>query len=788
MEPTIPPCQTFRSEPEHATRAPVHPPPTDAALAIAESWLDSVAQVTCGIWWMTDREGLVAGARSLSAFTGLSEDALAGPGWLDAIAPPDRPAARQRWQNPVDSSPTEMAWRFVRPAGRLEWLSVRMQPVAAAPGEPTRWLWAAGQSAQERAVRSIGLYRSLFEQTAQGLVMVSGQGATIRANSAALRMLGLTAEQAYGRAALPPGWHIEYEAGKRATMPFQEITASTNSGKAEHTFWEVCSDELPSSRWLSVTASPVASAHRDARPRALIYLTDVTDRVRQRERFQSVAQKSSDELTALRAALDRITDALVVLDYTGRFIYMNARAREQFAVTDETILGRPFWEVFPALSGSQMEAEYQRILREPTPSVIETKVGGGTWYEVRSYPAPDGISVYIRDITDQKRTMAELDAALAREREASAETEHRAQQLDAVFEAAGDGMLVCDADGTVIRANRAMRDLLSTLGIEVTLPLSAEKVNALIRRVGPEGASLQAEGEHIIRRILNGESLVGDGTIDVMVRPVKGAELYLNVSGAPIRGNNGVIVGAVASLRDVTANREAELERSQTLSVVAHELRTPLTAIKLSIDLSLRRARRNVPVEAATLDLAISSCLQLEHMVNDLVDAARAERKKMDMNYELCDANDLATLAVAEQQAATEKNIVLEAPQTSLLVSADRIRLRQVLSNLISNAVKYSPPETTVAVSVELRDSSVWFGVSDEGPGVPMEAIPHLFDAFYRAPDVVSLTGPNVGLGLGLFLCKRIVDQHGGQIGMENKPDGGSLFWFTLPLAQINAA
>ena len=787
MEPTTPPRRPFRSEPENTMHAPLHAAPTDTALAIAESWLDSVTQVTCGVWWMTDREGLIAGAHSLSAYTGLSEDALAGPGWLDAIAPMDRTAAQQRWLNPTDASHTEMAWRFLRPGGRLDWLSVRAQPVTATPGESPRWLWVAGQTVQERAVRNIGLYRALFEQTAQGLVLVSREGATIRANGAALHMLGLTADQAHGRTALPAGWHVEHENGAHTITPFQEIAAETASGKAEHTFWEIRDDNLSTSRWLSVTASPIVSAHMETRPRALIYLTDVTDRVRRRERFQSVAQKSTHELTELRAALDRITDAFVLLDYAGRFTYLNARAREQFAVTDESILGRPFWEVFPALSGSQMEAEYQRILREPTPSTIETKIGEGTWYEVRSYPATDGISVYIRDITSQKRTMAELDAALAREREARAEAEKRALQLDAVFEATGDGMLVYDADGSIVRANRAIRDLYSTLGIDVTLPLSADQVTQLIRRVEPEGDQLQPEGERIVERILKGESLVGDRTVDLMIHTARGDELYLNVSGAPIRGSDGTIEGAVASLRDVTANREAELERSQTLSVVAHELRTPLTAIKLSIDLSLRRARRNVPVETGTLDLAISSCLQLEHMVNDIVDAARAERKKMEMSYELCDSVDLASLAIAEQQATTDKEITLDAPDAPLLISADRIRLRQVLSNLIANAIKYSPPETGVTVSVEPRDSAVWFGVSDEGPGVPTEAIPYLFDAFYRAPEVVSLTGPNVGLGLGLFLCKRIVDQHGGQIGMLNKPEGGSLFWFTLPLAQSDA-
>ncbi|HZC06469.1 MAG TPA: PAS domain S-box protein [Ktedonobacterales bacterium] len=787
MEPTTPSCQPSRPAAESASHATLHVPPTDEALAIAEDWLDTVTQVTCGAWWMTDRDGLVAGARSLAAYTGLHEDALAGAAWLNAIAPADRPAARQRWQAPGSATPAEAAWRFMQPGGRLEWLSVRMQPVAMAPGEEPRWLWVAGQTTQERAVRSIGHFRSLFKQTEQGLILASGQGATIRANAAALRMLGLTAEQAHGKAPLPAGWHIEREDGMRVTAPFQEIASATVSGKAEHTIWQVCDNELSASRWLRVTASPLTGPLLAKRPRALIFLTDVTDRVRQREQIESAAEKTTGELTALRAALDRMTDAFVVLDYAGHFAYLNARAREQFACKDDTALGRPFWEVFPTLSGSQMEAEYRRILRERTPSIIETEIGEGVWYEVRSYPGAEGISVYIRDITDQKRTMAELDAALAREREARALAEDHAQQLDAVFEAVSDGMLVYGPDGSAVRVNQAMRDLLATLGLDVTLPLAASEVSALMRRLeqdGPRDPERPSVSEHSLRRILNGEPLTGEHTVDIVVRAPDDEDLYLNISGAPIRGSDGAILGAVESLRDVTANREAELERSQTLSVVAHELRTPLTAIKLSIDLSLRRARRNLTIDPGTLDLAISSCLQLEHMVNDLVDAARAERKKMELTYEQCDARDLATLAVAEQQATTEKPIAVETPQEPLLVSADRARIRQVLSNLISNAVKYSPPDTTVTLSIELRDGSVWFGVTDEGPGVPPESIPHLFDAFYRAPDVVSLTGPNVGLGLGLFLCKRIVDQHHGQIGMQNRPNGGSLFWFTLPLTK----
>ncbi|HET9110044.1 MAG TPA: HAMP domain-containing sensor histidine kinase, partial [Ktedonobacterales bacterium] len=225
-----------------------------------------------------------------------------------------------------------------------------------------------------------------------------------------------------------------------------------------------------------------------------------------------------------------------------------------------------------------------------------------------------------------------------------------------------------------------------------------------------------------------------------------------------------------------------------TLSLVAHELRTPLTAIKLSLDLSLRRLQRRIPLDPSAFTVALTSCLQLERMVTDLVDASRADNKQMALSLALCDGRELAAQAISEQQATTDREITLETTAAPAPILADAARIRQVLSNLISNAIKYSPPETRVTLRVETREGSALFGVRDEGLGVRPDAIPHLFEAFYRAPDVVSLTGPNVGLGLGLYLCKRIVDLHGGQIGMRNRPEGGSLFWFSIPLAQAPVA
>lgn len=778
MEPTTPSCQPAQSHDSTAALDQI-------SLATAEMWMDMAARLTGSIWWLTDRDGLVAGQHSLGAYTGLPEAALLGAGWLAAIAPADRGAMSEQWRASLQSdASTETACRFLRPGGTSMWLSVRSQRAPVAPGDPSQRLWVATQTAHERAVSTIGSYRALFGQTEQGVILIDEQGQPLRANASGLQMLGLSFEQAQGADALPAGWRITREDGAALEAPFRGLAEATAGGQVAYQFWQVRADDWPISRWLSVTASPAMRSSARSRRRTMLFLTDMSDKVRRREAIQSLAEKSAGELASLRGALDRMTDAFVVLDYDGRFTYANARAREQLAFEGEEHLGRRFWEVFPSLSGSELEAEYHHILREQRPRSAEMLVGADSWYEFRAYPSADGISVYIRDITSEKRTVAELDAALARERDARAEAEDRAQQLDTVIEAVGDGMIVFGADGTALRANQAMRALVASLGERLSLPMPGASFSTLLGRFETQMDGQESSVEAPLWRILNGESLTGDRTVDLTLHAPDGRDIHLNISGAPIRGSDGGIQGAVESLRDVTAKREAEQERSRTLSLVAHELRTPLTAIKLAIDLTLRRAKAGLSVDPATLDVATSSCLQLERMVNDLVDAARSEREKMALELVRCDLGELAAQAITEQQATTNKPILFDPLQSPLSVVADPARIRQVLSNLISNAIKYSPPDAPVELRVEARDGSAWVGVSDRGQGVPAEAVPHLFEAFYRAPDVVSQTGPNVGLGLGLYLCKRFIDLHGGQIGIQNRPNGGSVFWFTLPLVR----
>lgn len=379
------------------------------------------------------------------------------------------------------------------------------------------------------------------------------------------------------------------------------------------------------------------------------------------------------------------------------------------------------------------------------------------------------------------------DVALNRVETGRATTERHADELGATIESIEsvvDGLIVYDASGHVGRINRALRALWFELGAS---DLDGLSLDAAPRATEGDAAGSGAEElrqalNAAWRRIMTGESLSGVNALDVTIRISEEKELELSISGGPVTGEHGKITGAVETVRDMTAQRQSDRERIRALSFVAHELRTPLTSIKLSLDVAIHRFAKHVPIEPPALAVALDGIRQIERMVEDLVDAARGDNQRVTLTRERCDMVNLCRLAVEEQASATGRLPRYAAPDGPLWVNVDRVRIRQVLSNLLSNALKYSPPDSPIDLQVMRRGDQVWTGVRDRGPGVPPEAQAKLFQAFYRAPGAQAHRGPGVGLGLGLFLCKRFVELHGGQIGFTTSARDGSLFWFTLPL------
>jgi signal transduction histidine kinase/PAS domain-containing protein len=260
-------------------------------------------------------------------------------------------------------------------------------------------------------------------------------------------------------------------------------------------------------------------------------------------------------------------------------------------------------------------------------------------------------------------------------------------------------------------------------------------------------------------------------------------------------------------LRGWAETRASELALSETqaqmdtfLGMASHELKTPLTVIKLSLQLTERRLRAYAPQHTETteeerarplesfleqLTQTIQQVQRLDRLVNDLVDVSRVQAGKLELRPEDTDLATIVRQAVKAQcQAAPERTITLEVPEALRVpVVADPWRMEQVVTNYLTNALKYSPADRSVAVGIELGDPHVRVWVRDQGPGLPLSEQEHIWERFHRAKGIEVLSGSGVGLGLGLHICRTIVERHEGCVGVESAPGVGSTFWFTLPLA-----
>jgi len=231
--------------------------------------------------------------------------------------------------------------------------------------------------------------------------------------------------------------------------------------------------------------------------------------------------------------------------------------------------------------------------------------------------------------------------------------------------------------------------------------------------------------------------------------------------------------------------QEASRARDQFLAVAAHELRSPLTSMKGFAQLLLRRAQRTAggeewirPLE--TIDTQVNRVAEL---VNRLLDVSRIEERRLQLQVAEVDLFELVSIAAAEAQLATDNHsIVIQASGEPVLIEIDASRIQQVLSNLLDNAVKYSPDETVVIINLDASANDVIVSVIDQGPGIPESSREQLFEQYFRG--VTSTRSAAEGLGLGLYVAHGIVDAHGGRMWQESDMGVGSTFGFALPRRQ----
>jgi signal transduction histidine kinase len=253
---------------------------------------------------------------------------------------------------------------------------------------------------------------------------------------------------------------------------------------------------------------------------------------------------------------------------------------------------------------------------------------------------------------------------------------------------------------------------------------------------------------------------------------------------APIAREDGSVVGRIWTLREVTADRRLERLRDAFVAAVSHELRTPLTSMSGFLELLADEEHALGPAGRKYVDVIRRSSSRLRGAVEDLLLVAEIEAERLELRREPTDLAELATATVeAARPAAADHGIeLLLDVEGRLPLEADAARLRQVLDNLVSNALKFTPEGGSVTLSAHNGDGPLRVEVTDTGIGIPQEEMGQLFSRFYRASTAKRRAIP--GTGVGLVIARAIVEAHGGTISLESTEGAGTRVTVTLPATQ----
>ena len=362
-----------------------------------------------------------------------------------------------------------------------------------------------------------------------------------------------------------------------------------------------------------------------------------------------------------------------------------------------------------------------------------------------------------------ERQLVELD-------EARRQVEASGRKLELFAERAPIAVLEMDARGAITEVNNAAELLFGYTAAELT----GRDVRFLVRPEFHE--EFDKRWSRMIASGLPEAGLIRNPRRD-------GIDVICDWTFTPLVNPEGTMLAVLAQGRDVTAQREAERVKKEFTSTLSHELRTPLTSIIGSLQLINTGVVGEVDKDIAEMTVvAERNGQRLLDLINDLLDIEKIESGKLTLAPEVLEIDELVREAMVLNKAFAERFRVrfeLAASLPGCSVRGDRKRLLQVMTNLLSNAAKFSPEGDAVEIRLEERGAEVRVEVHDRGPGIPEAFRGRIFGRFAQADSTASRQ--KGGTGLGLAICKRLVEMMHGRIGFEDRAGGGTVFWFELP-------
>ena len=502
----------------------------------------------------------------------------------------------------------------------------------------------------------------------------------------------------------------------------------------------------------------------------------VAERTSQLQAATDAANLAKNQITHV---LESITDAFFAIDHELKFIYLNRHAEQILRRDGEELIGKRLQDEFPEVLGETFYRQYQQAVTQNRSVKFEAfSVPLDAWFEVHTYPLSYGISVYFQDITTRKANEEALRLNEARYRSLVAATS------SIVWTALADGQI---ADMPQWRAYTGQSE-------------EAVKGWGWLNAVHPEDRdrTIQAWDQAIASKSLY--------KTEYRLRGSDGNYRDFKVLGVAIFDEKDKILEWVGSCTDITDRKQAEIERlkaaererelsqlrSNFVSLVSHEFRTPLTTI-LSSDQMLIRYGDRLSLEKQTShhQRIQNSVSQMTQLLDDLLIIGQTEAGTFQLNPQPLNLVAFCRELVEAMQIMVNNQHIGNSHQHSIIFThsgessdarIDEKLLRQILTNLCSNAIKYSPDGGNVQFDLVCSDTDAVFRIQDQGIGIPEQDLPQLFESFSRCSNV----GKIPGTGLGLAIVKKSIDLQGGQITVESVVGVGTTFTVTLPMNQLD--
>lgn len=739
---------SYVPDPEEKRASPQQPTvPTNRFLAVMYGSAD--------LFWILSATGTMGevSPRWLS-FTGQQEHEACGNGWLDAVYAIDRPLLEAFLTQPISvGHPLEHTCHIRRNDGIYRLMRLRAFPVCTVDGKICE-LVISGVDITTEHMNDAQIHLAL-ETSGVGLWRYDLGTQHFLATDQWKRLYGLT-----------PDTPVTFERFLALVHPEDraQIEEARTRARVEPDFQDTHRFRITqpdgSMRWMlsrvqSLSNVPNQSNH-------LIGSTlDITE-----------AKEAEEQIIQI---FESITDAFVHLDHEWRITYANRRFNTLTSLNWATVMGQSLWKVRPQWCRGLFEHHLRTAMETRQATCFEYLVPDThKWAEVHVYPTKHGLAIYANEITERKRA-----------EEALREIETRFRHF---VDANLLGMLVHDWEGAIFEANNQFLSLIGATREDMT------SASLHLRNLTPS--------EYQARDQQAREELLATGTylpFEKIYHTQEGRQVPVLVGGTLMHPEQATSSQILSFALDLTAQKELERQTQFFLGMTGHELKTPLTALKGMFQLLQRKQQR---LRSANPDLEPEMRRYLERLsdhladavrqvdlqtrfINDLLDISRIQTNTLHLEKQRCDLLRIVKTTIADLRLIAPKRTlhVVLPEQTTVPVLADPDRLRQVLTNYVTNALRYSGPCLPIVIGVTLRENCARVWVRDQGPGLTPEAQREVWQRFRQAKNTpVQSADLGKGLGLGLYICQMLIAQHQGEVGVKSAPGEGSTFWFTLPM------